>query len=302
MSSRRPARPRGQTTVAYGRHREAFGSLWWPKADRLLPLVVLLHGGFWRSRMGLTATEPLAAGISRLGAAVWNVEYRRGHRAGGWQDTLADVAAAVDFVPRLAARCGIDTRRTVVVGHSAGGQLALWTAMRALGRGGHVGEEIGAPPPTAPAAVVSLAGISDMAAAAEQRLGDDAVAEFLGDGIDQHPERFRATSPRAALPLGVPQYLVHGDADQRVPFAMSSDYAAAATASGDRVELVRVVGGDHVCVLDPYGPAGRQVLATVGKALGDLPAQSGRWDRRARPRGEPESDVCLLGVSEGGGV
>lgn len=287
----RPGAVDAPITVAYGSHREAFGSLWLPKTDRPLPLVVLFHGGFWRSRMSLDATEPLAAGISRTGAAVWNVEYRR---SGRWHDTLADVAAAMDFLPRLAARYGIDTGRTVVVGHSAGGQLALWTAIHTRWDRARTGVQ------AAPAAVVSLAGISDMAAAAEDRLGDDAVVQFLGGGVEEHPGRYRATSPLAALPLGVSQYLVHGDADQRVPFAMSRDYAAAATASGDRAELVRVAGGDHLCVLDPDTPAGRQVLATVRKALHDIPAQISRSDGRGRSGEEPESHVRLRDLTGGG--
>lgn len=261
--------------VAYGAHRDAFGSLWLPKIDSRLPVVVLLHGGFWRPRMSLDVTEPLAAGIARLGAAVWNVEYRRDPGPGCWRETLASIAAAVDFVPRLASRYEIDPDRTVVVGHSAGGQLALWTAMRASERRGGTGEGVTSPP-TVPAAVISLAGITDMVAAAEQRLGDDAVVEFLGGSAEEYPERYQATSPRTALPLGVPQYLVHGDADQRVPFAMSADYAAAATARGDRAELVRVTGAGHLCLLDPSAPAGRHVLATIGQALGDMPTSAGR--------------------------
>lgn len=288
MCSSPPVGPRGGTTVGYGSHREAFGSLWLPEADHPLPLVVLLHGGFWRTRMSVEATEPLAAGIAQLGAVVWNVEYRRHDRGGGWRDTLADVAAAIDFVPKLAVGRGIDTRTTVVVGHSAGAQLALWTAMRAR-RGCR---RTNGSPPTTPSAVVSLAGICDMVAAAKMRLGEDAVVEFLGGSAEERPEPYQLTSPRLALPLGIPQYLVHGDADQRVPFTMSRDYAAAATASGDPVELIRLAGTDHVGLLDPHAPAGRQVLDTIGEALRNGAARTGGRDVRAASRAKRTPHMC----------
>jgi dipeptidyl aminopeptidase/acylaminoacyl peptidase len=86
------------------------------------------------------------------------------------------------------------------------------------------------------------------------------VAAFLGAGPDQAPERYRLASPLSRLPLGVPQLLLHGDADPRVPVGQSRAYAAAASAAGDPVELLELAGIDHMTVIDPTSAAWAEVV------------------------------------------
>ena len=131
-----------------------------------VPVVVLLHGGFWRGRYTKFLMRRLAAAATAQGWAAWNVEYRRvgpGGGGGGWPDTLSDVGAAID---RLAEVDGVDLDKVVTCGHSAGGQLALWAAARRA-------------PAVGVRAAVSLAGVVDLEAAADLGLGGDAVAAFL---------------------------------------------------------------------------------------------------------------------------
>jgi dipeptidyl aminopeptidase/acylaminoacyl peptidase len=208
------------------------------------PVAVLLHGGFWGARYTRTIMGALAVDLARRGWATWNVEYRRIGSDGGAQQTLADVRAAIDAVPKLDG--ALSTERLLVIGHSAGGQLALCAAAA-----------------SAVAAVVSLAGVCDLVVAAEDRLGDDAVVRFIGGGPHERPDEYRLANPRQQLPTGVPVLLVHGDADARVPVQQSRDYAAAAQTSGDRCELLELTGVDHFALIDPR----TTVWATVADRL-----------------------------------
>lgn len=206
---------------------------------------VLLHGGWWRARHDLDLMDPLAGDLVGRGWRVANVEYRRvagpdGAAApapgdvGGWPTSLDDVLAALD---RLAAD-GVDLGRAVLVGHSAGGQLALMAARE-----------------RAVAGVVAQAPVTDLEASAREGLGEDGVAGFLGVAPDAHGSPHRAASPVARLPIGRPQLVVHAEGDARVPVAQSERYVAAARAAGDGVELLRIEGGDHFTVIDPTHPA-----------------------------------------------
>src|SRR4051812_35285879 len=112
----------------------------------------MIHGGYWRARYSKRLMKGASADLARRGVATWNVEYRRIGRGqgGGWPATLDDVGAAIDHLALLDdARLDLSGGVTAV-GHSAGGQLALWSASRpdavvAGGRGG--GEGGGGHPP-----------------------------------------------------------------------------------------------------------------------------------------------------------
>jgi acetyl esterase/lipase len=247
---------------AYGPGTDRFGELWRPGGAGPWPVVALLHGGFWRAPRTLELMRPLAADLAARGFAVWNLEYRRvGQPGGGWPGTCEDVAAGLDHLAGLAGRAPLELDRLVVAGHSAGGHLALWSAARA----GLPAGAPGAGPRVRPRLVVSLAGVCDLEAGAADGIGEGAVAEFLGAAPDQAPERYRLASPRARLPLGVGQLLVHGDADTRVPVSQSRAYAAAAAAAGDPVELVELAGVDHMAVIDPASPAWAEVTRRLGR-------------------------------------
>lgn len=231
-------------THRYGSSPEQEGDLLLGAGPEPYGVAVLLHGGFWGARYTRTIMGALAVDLARRGWATWNVEYRRIGSGGGAQQTLADVRAAIDAVQGLDG--SLPTKRLLVIGHSAGGQLALCAA---------------AAPSVA--GVVSLAGVCDLVAAAEQGIGDDAVVRFIGAAPEQRPDEYRLADPLQRLPTGVPVLLVHGDADTRVPVQHSRDYAAAAQTSGDRCELLELAGVDHFALIDPR----TTVWATVADRL-----------------------------------
>lgn len=219
-----------------------------PDGPGPFPVAVLLHGGYWRSRYGKSLMRAVAGDLRRRGVASWNVEYRRvGRHRGGWPMTLDDVGAAIDLLaevgdPRL------DLEDVSAIGHSAGGQLAIWAAARDDAR-----VEI--------RRVVAQSAVLNMPAAGER------AAEFLGGRPDEVPDRYAAANPMQLIPLGKPTLLVHGAEDETVPLRRSRAYAEAARAAGDPVELVEPVPGHHRVHIDPRSEAWRVVADWVTRPI-----------------------------------
>ena len=221
------------STRAYGADPEQVGDLLLPATEGPHPVALLLHGGFWRARFDRSLMAALAVDLADRGWATWNVEYRRVGNGGGVPDTIHDVRAAVRALADLGAP--LDHRHVVIVGHSAGGQLGLCVADE--------------PSVTA---VVSLAGVCDLASAFADAIGESATEAFMGGGPDDLPGEYALADPLRRVPAPARVLLVHGDADQRVPMAQSRRYAQAAAAADDeRCELIELAGADHFALIDP---------------------------------------------------
>lgn len=241
--------PRPEARVPYGSEASQFGDLRLPQNHGLHPVAIVIHGGFWRAKYGLEHIGHLCAALAGAGLATWSLEYRRtGDADGGWPGTCEDVAQGANYLQTLAEKYPLDLRSVVVVGHSAGGHLALWlaTQRRIVLRG-----------------VVSLAGVADLRRAWELHLGNDAVAAFLAGSPQEVPERYQLASPIQMLPLGVPQCLLHGTSDDVVPFEISERYAKTARAAGDKVELMPLVGAGHFELIDPRSQPWPQVQRAI---------------------------------------
>jgi acetyl esterase/lipase len=223
---------------------------------------VLIHGGFWRARYGLRLEDELVADLAGRGWAVWNLEYRRlgVFSRGGWPATFEDIAAGIDHLGGLDEP--LDLGRVVAIGHSAGGHLACWAAARR----GLPPDAPGAEPSVRLSGAVAQAGVVDLREASRLRLSRRAAERLLGGPPEKWPRRYDMASPIERLPLGVPQLLVHGDADDVVPVTISRGYADRASYGGDRCELVEIAGGDHDEHLDPVSRS----WAAVVRWLEDL--------------------------------
>lgn len=222
---------------AYGDSPRQVGDWWVPAGDGPWPLVVLVHGGYWRPTYDLSLEDEVAASLAAQGLLVWNVDYAPAGTP--WPQTLLDIATAYDHGVRDPR---VDGRRVAVVGHSAGGHLALWLASRRAGTPGGA-------PVVPPALCLPQAPVACLALAHEQRLGDGAVDLFVGGSPAELPERYAEADPLALLPTSVPTVLLHGVDDDVVPLAQSETYARA---SGAR--LRRLPGG-HFEHLDPSAAA-----------------------------------------------
>ncbi|MEP6732222.1 MAG: alpha/beta fold hydrolase [bacterium] len=266
--------------IAYGSETLQFGELRLPPGSDPAPLIVLMHGGCWRSQYDLKHVGAAAEALAKEGFVVWSIEYRRiGDLNGGWPGTFDDVAHAVDYVTRLAAQYPrIDTTRVVLMGHSAGGQLALWAASRKQNeQSGLFRSSIA---PLKVAGVVSLAGITDLVEFGAGTGGcNTSVAPLLGGTPQQVPQRYKAVSPVERVPLGVFVRLVHGDADPIVPLAQSRAFLKRARGDGDRAELDVIAGGGHFDLLAPQSTAWPTVVRAAKWAAGPgakkMPGHSG---------------------------
>jgi acetyl esterase/lipase len=209
-----------------------------PRGPGPHPVTVVIHGGFWRAKHGKRVNRATAADLARRGRAAWNIEYRRIGRGqgGGWPATFDDVAAAIDL---LAERADprLDLDDVSAVGHSAGGQLALWAAAQRDWR-------------------VKLRRVAAQAAPCDLSAAG-AAHELLGGTPEQVPDRFARANPIQLVPLGVPILLVHGEDDETVTVRRSRAFAEAARAAGDDVTLVEPVPGGHRTHIDPRSAAWR---------------------------------------------
>lgn len=260
-SSSPPSRP---LRVAYGPEHEQFGELYLPRQSGTrepYPVALLIHGGYWRARYGLTLMTGLAEDLSAGGYAAWNIEYRRvGNPGGGWPGTLLDVARAADYVREIALLYHLDARRVVAIGHSAGGHLAFWLAARPRipANSPLAGSQDARSETSAPLELVgaiSQAGVLDLEMAWKLHLSNDAVVELLGKTWPDAPDRYTAASPAALLPLGVPQVLLHGTQDTDVPIEISRRYAERARVAHDPVEYIELEGVDHFDLINPLSQA-----------------------------------------------
>ncbi len=252
--------------LAYGREALQFGELRLPDGVGPFPTAILIHGGFWRNPYDLTLMTGLAADLAGRGIAAWNIEYRRvGDTGGGWPNTLLDVARAADHLLTLGARYPLDLDKVVPIGHSAGGQLAFWLAARH-----RIPPDSALAPPHTPfalAGAISQAGAVDLDMTWRMNLGKGAAAELLGGSPTAVPERYAAASPAVLLPLGIPQALVHGTADDRVPYAVSAAYVQVAQAAGDDVTLIALPGIDHFALIDAASQAWAKTVEALQKLL-----------------------------------
>jgi acetyl esterase/lipase len=246
------APPKADARVAYGSRENQFVDLRLPSGKGPHALAINLHGGYWRAKYDLGYAGHLCAALTAKGVATANVEYRRvGNAGGGWPGTFADIRAAYRFLTQNGHQYQFDSRRVVVIGHSAGGQLGLCLAAHETGL----------------KAVISLAGVVDLQRAYALHLSNDAVVEFLGGTPAEVADHYREADPMK-LAIASRQWLVHGAVDDVVPPAFSRDYVSTKQKMKEDARLVEIAGAGHFEVVDPRSGAWKEVERVVMEAIG----------------------------------
>ena len=267
----RPA-PTADHRIHYRSGELQFGDLWLPKGQS--PVVVFVHGGWWKAEYGLEYAGHLCAALKREGIATWSLEYRRvGNARGGWPGTFEDVANGYDYLSTLGRSYPLDLKRIVVMGHSAGGHLAYWLAGRE-----HLpfrGELVRPSRTSLPMrGAISLAGAVDLRMtvelAGEGKFAHDRtnVTNLMGGSPSEQPTRYRAGNPGELLPLNVPQVLIQGTEDDQIPGELPKLWAERGRKMGERVEVEMIAGAGHLDVADPDSKCWNTVLRTIKQMLG----------------------------------
>ena len=259
--------PNFDKRIEYGPDPQHFAELRLPDGAGPFPFLLVIHGGFWQSAYDLKHIGSLCAALTDKGIVTCNLEYRRiGNSGGGWPGTFQDVSLATDnIMDTISSDSRVDVARAAVMGHSAGGHLALWLAST---------HRVPKASPLRRAQkyrfvrAVSLAGVCDLRAAWKQRLGNGAVAKLMGGSPDRYPERFDAGSPIELLPTGTIQLLIHGTADTIVPASQSEKFVDRAEQLGEQPTLVKLEGVGHFELIDPESDAWSKVVTAVLPVLG----------------------------------
>lgn len=213
-------------------------------ANGTTPTIVMIHGGGWRKGATAEYVKPAARALAERGYVVWSLNYRRVDDGGGWPTTFTDLATGVDHVANLTGTAPeMDLRRITVVGHSAGGQLAAWTA----GRDTLPDGAPGADPVVTPHAVVSLAGVLDMTLSLTK---NDHVLRVMGGTPAQFPDRYRLVDPLERMDPKIPVLAITGTDDTVVPPREAAEYVAKMRGQGGTAALIEIPATGHAEVID----------------------------------------------------
>lgn len=268
-----PSRP-ADHRIAYGKDTTEFGDLRVPSGAGPHPVVVLIHGGCFKAAYAtLSDLAPMGEALRADGIATWNVEYRRvGQSGGGWPGTYLDVGRALDHLRTIASTHALDLSRVAVVGHSAGGHLAMWSAARSRLP---ATSELYVPDPLRVRGVVDLAGPLDVSSnipGYESLCRDSVITSLLGGSPASVPEHYAHASAMKLIPLGVPQVLVAGTHEEFVPLPLMEAYAKAATQAGDSVRLIVIPNVGHFEIATTRAPTWAPVETAIRSLLdGRLP-------------------------------
>lgn len=228
-------------TVSYGSDPSQVGDVRYGQDGAQLPLLVLVHGGFWKPENDRAHAEAMSSALAAAGWTVLTLEYRR--IPGQPYATLKDIAVALGVLPAMVDQ---HNGTLLLTGHSAGGHLVLWAAACCV--------------TPAMRGVLALAPAADLRLAHKLRLGDGAVGNFLGTDPVARPDADPLQLPAPAIAVTI----IQGGADSVVPPAMAASYATVFP----KTRLVELADSGHFAVIDPLSSAWPTVVTELRKLSG----------------------------------
>lgn len=233
-------------TLSYGANPRQIGELRLPANKGLHPVVIVLHGGCWSDKFAdLRYTSAISDALRDLGYATWNMDYRGiDNKDGGWPGTFLDVAQGVDYLRSISKKYNLDLNKVLVIGHSAGGHLALWLGARHNLPSNSPFYQAN---PLRLRGVIALGGVPDLRnfrSHGQETCGSDVVSALLGSKEEAIEAHYRQASPMDMLPLKTQQILIYGTEDPVAPDTLTA-YLSKAKQKGDSVKLIRIPYAGH---------------------------------------------------------
>lgn len=228
--------------LSYGSDPLQFGKLWIPESNSdKPPLVIFIHGGCWLNAFNIDHSLPLTAAISASGAIVWSLEYRRtGDSGGGWPGTFEDVLKGSKFALEQ-SDWGFDPTKVFLVGHSAGGHLALLINDVLLSK---TSNDI---------KVIGLAAITDVIRYSQGvNSCQSATPKFMGGSFDDNKKSYQDANPKTYHNV----VLIHGTEDNIVPIQQSTN---------TRSKVKTIEGGGHFDFLHPQSDAFSVLMSVINE-------------------------------------
>lgn len=231
-----------ESSYHYGAHPTQFVQYWSaPKQSETASNVIFIHGGCWLKDYDITHTNPASNALRNAGFNVWSIEYRRlGEDGGDWPASLNDVEAAIDFIGDK-----INGRPSAVMGHSAGGHLALLATANDT--------------PASPniEAVIGLAAITDMVSYTQTNGSCNRAALNLMKTAYENASDYQKASPKT-LKLHNNTWLIQGNADRIVPLSQTHNID---------VETEVLDGVGHFDLIHPHSSAWKAIIKRLNNEL-----------------------------------
>jgi acetyl esterase/lipase len=261
--------PQRYSRISYGPEQLQFGDLRLPGPDTVgpYPVAIIIHGGCYLAQYNLAYMGEFAEVVAQAGMATWNIEYRRvGNAGGGWPGTFLDVAAAADYLRTLAQEYPLDLTKIMVIGHSSGGQLAIWLATR-----DRIipDSELYCQNPLPVHSVIALAPVTDIARRYRQRDCDNSAGKLMGGSPDLQNHRYRQVSPIELLPVPTQQLVVLGDQDTQNRHEETDNYLEKARILGGEIDFQRIASSGHFEMIDPKTAAWLEVKDSILRSMHD---------------------------------
>ncbi len=239
-------------TFSYGEDPLQRAEVWFanPIYGQRAPVVVLIHGGCWLNAFDIQHTYALSTALRNSGYAVWSLEYRRtGDDGGGWPGSFEDILAGINSLINNGSQTvsdRLDRRKISLIGHSAGGHLALLA-------GNHYSADKNI------RSVIGLAAIVDLNRYAEGNNScESATPKFMGGSISEIPDLYENANP--ALKAPHPRtYLLHGELDSIVSPAQSKKLPGAI------VKPIPKAG--HFDMVHPETLSFQSLLSVLGESM-----------------------------------
>lgn len=257
--------PPADARIHYGDDPLQFGDLRVPAGDGPHPVAIFFHGGCWLAEFDISHSDKLTAALAQKGIATWSLEYRRvGNPGGGWPGTFQDIGAGADYLVSIADEYKLDLYRVITMGHSAGGQLAIWAAARAAIP---ADSDIAADNPIRVDGVLALAPAAELRGLHEAEHCGHVVDELMAGSPEEQPDHYRWGNPAENSPGPLPQILIIGKHDTVwAPSGLS--YFDIAKARGDDVKMIEATESGHFEMIDPDSSTWPIVLESAWKLLG----------------------------------